>query len=370
MAGLYIHIPFCVTRCVYCAFYSQTDRALQQPYLQALLQEMSLRRDEVREPVSTVYVGGGTPSCLDAGTLQGLFDGIRTYFPWQKNAEITLECNPDDVTPDFVRLLGTLPINRISMGVQSFDDRRLRFLRRRHTARTAMDAVGLLRGAGLDNLSIDLMFGFPDQTVAEWEADIDAALRLRPRHLSAYCLTYEEGTPLYRMRTEGKVKEISEDGYVAMYGLLTARMHAAGYEHYEISNFALPGYRSRHNSAYWQAVPYMGIGAAAHSYDISTRSWNTADIRRYMESLNRGILPSETEIIDGDTRYNDLITTALRTADGIDLTWLDESSRDYLGRQAEKYLADGRLALDGNRLHLSEEGFLVSDMIMSDLMRV
>ena len=281
-----------------------------------------------------------------------------------------MEANPDDVTSDFITTLQQLPINRISMGTQTFDDERLKFLHRRHTASQVPAAVSALRQAGFGNISIDLMYGFPNQTLDEWKMDIDKALRLDVEHISTYCLMYEEGTALYRMLEQGKVKEIDEELERQMYYTLIERLESAGYEHYEISNFARKGYRSRHNSSYWHGVPYIGIGAAAHSYDIKTRSWNVADIRQYIGGMEKGERIYDEETLDEDTRYNDAITVALRTSDGLDLSKLSEKQRRYCIANAKRHIDANLLKLSDDHLALTKDGLFVSDMIMSDLIKI
>ncbi len=375
MAGLYIHIPFCASRCIYCGFYSTTMLALQDDYVRALCREMDIRQKSGPERlhVDTIYLGGGTPSQLSADNLRSLFTHIYNMYDVDDRAEVTMECNPDDVTES---LLTGLPVNRVSMGVQTFSDSRLRFLHRRHTARQAEDAVATLRRTGIANVSIDLMFGFPGETIEEWNDDISRALALRPEHISAYSLMYEEDTPLGQMLERGDIREVDEELSLEMYSVLIDRLCEAGYEHYEISNFALivPGsdatpraLRSRHNSSYWQDKPYIGIGAAAHSYHDGMRSWNVSDIRKYMGSIAEGILPSESEVIDDITHYNDLVTTALRTKDGINTEMLPDYQRQHILSAADRHIAKELLQLHGNTLSLTRKGLFISDSIMADL---
>lgn len=372
MAGLYIHIPFCRSRCIYCGFYSTTSLDMRQRYVDAVCREMTIR-ERPAEPVGTIYLGGGTPSQLTVAQLRQLFLYInKVYAPHP--SEVTIEVNPDDVTVDFAAALTQLPINRVSMGAQTFDDERLRFLRRRHTAEQVVQAVKRLRAVGIQNISIDLMYGFPGETLADWQRDVEQALALEAEHLSAYCLMVEEGTPLFEKMRNGENEEMKNSSWSLdeelereMYEVLIDRLTEAGYEHYEISNFAKPGYRSRHNSSYWKEVPYIGLGAAAHSFDGRQRSWNISDIRQYMEAIEHGELPSEGEWIDEDTRYNDLITVALRTREGLDLTTLTEKHRRYCLKEAQRYIADGLLQHSGNQLSLTRKGLFVSDMVMSGL---
>lgn len=374
MAGIYIHIPFCKSRCIYCGFYSTTLLDLRKKYINAVCREMELRKNYIREPFSTIYLGGGTPSLLDEAELTKLFLYINNVYDVDRNAEITMECNPDDITPEFTNMLSRLPINRVSMGAQTFADSRLRILHRRHSSDEVKHAVKLLREAGIKNISIDLMFGFPDESLSQWKEDISAALALNVEHISAYSLMYEEDTPLWKMLDTGKVKEIDEELSLTMFKELVCQLTDAGYEHYEISNFARPGYRSRHNSSYWHQVPYIGLGAAAHSFDLNSRQWNVADLKLYIEEINNGIIPMEREELDNDTTFNDIITTALRTSDGIDLnameTRLGKRYRNTLISAAGKHLEQGLLEIRHDRLRLTSEGIFISDMVMSDLMIV
>ncbi|HJH77581.1 MAG TPA: radical SAM family heme chaperone HemW [Prevotellaceae bacterium] len=374
MAGIYIHIPFCKSRCIYCGFYSTTLLDLRKKYINAVCREMELRKNYIREPFSTIYLGGGTPSLLDEAELTKLFLYINNVYDVDRNAEITMECNPDDITPKFTNMLSHLPINRVSMGAQTFADSRLRLLHRRHNSDEVKHAVKLLREAGIKNISIDLMFGFPDESLSQWKEDISAALALNVEHISAYSLMYEEDTPLWKMLDTGKVKEIDEELSLTMFKELVCQLTDAGYEHYEISNFARPGYRSRHNSSYWHQVPYIGLGAAAHSFDLNSRQWNVADLKLYIEEINNGIIPMEREELDNDTTFNDIITTALRTSDGIDLnameTRLGKRYRNTLISAAGKHLEQGLLEIRHDRLRLTAEGIFISDMVMSDLMIV
>ena len=365
MAGLYIHIPFCKSRCVYCGFYSTTGLELRERYVNALCREMEIRGE--RNDIETIYLGGGTPSQLSIEQLQRLFIYINKV---KEDAEITIEMNPDDVTAEFAAELQQLGVNRVSMGAQTFNDERLRFLHRRHNAKQVHQAVETLRQAGFKNISIDLMYGFPEETLDDWKADIEEALSLDVEHISSYCLMYEEGTPLYQLLEQGKVSEVDEELERQMYYTLKDRLEAAGYEHYEISNFARPGFRSRHNSSYWQGIPYIGIGAAAHSYDINTRSWNIADIRQYITGIEQGQRLYESETLDEVTRYNDAVTVALRTCEGLDLSKLTSEQRTYCLANAQKHIDANLLKLQDNHLSLTKEGLFISDMLMSDLILI
>ena len=377
MAGLYIHIPFCKSRCIYCGFYSTTAFELRQQYTDALCREIA---DRASGSISTIYLGGGTPSQLTLSQLHQIFDTIYKYNKVEKDAEVTIEVNPDDVTEELAAALPTLSVNRVSMGAQTFDDERLAFLHRRHTSRQVGEAIDRLRKAGISNISIDLMYGFPEENLTSWQQDISTALSLDVEHLSAYCLMIEEGTPLYRMQ----IPPIDEELERTMYELLMDRLEAAGYEHYEISNWGLSprplqrerelqSYRSRHNSSYWNQTPYIGIGAAAHSYDGQCcRRWNISDILRYIDGIRQGTCVYEEEWLDEDTRYNDCVTVALRTCEGINLKNLSARHRQYCLENAQHFIDDGLLKLshDNHQLSLTRRGLFISDMIMSDLMLV
>lgn len=377
MAGLYIHIPFCASRCIYCGFYSTTRPDLQNKYVDALCKELYLRKDYLHtttdkdndDIIRTIYIGGGTPSQL---TLQNLERIIKHSFGTMKcmPEEITIEANPEDITDDYAVGLKSIGANRISMGVQTFDDDRLKFLNRRHNSNQVYRAIESISKAGINNISIDLMFGFPQQNIEEWEKDINKAVALDVNHISAYGLMYEEGTRLYNMREQNRIKEIDEELSIKMYDKLVNSLTINGYEHYEISNFARIGFRSRHNSSYWHDTPYMGIGAAAHSYNILSRQWNVSDINEYIKNIEMGVVPMTSEQIDEDTHFNDLITTALRTSDGINLSTLNERYREHIIRNSGKYLSDGTAVLKDNIFKLTLNGIHISDMIMSDLMIV
>lgn len=372
MPGIYIHIPFCRSRCIYCGFYSTTLLGLRQQYIKALCKEMQLRKDYIHGTFNTVYIGGGTPSILDADELETLYQYIYKVFPVSPNAEVTMECNPDDVTPNFAETVSRLPVNRISMGAQTFSNKRLSLLRRRHDADDVSRAVNLLREAGIKNISIDLMFGFPGETLAEWASDIEEAVALGVEHISAYSLMYEEGTPLTALLEQGVVEDVGDEMYRTMYDTLVARLGKAGYEHYEISNFARNGFRSQHNSSYWRQVPYIGLGAAAHSFDLKSRQWNISDVRKYISAITDGVIPFERETLNTDTTFNDIITTSLRTYEGIDLEYVENAlGKEYkntLLENAAQHVRNGLLTSDGKYLRLTRDGIFISDMIMSDLM--
>lgn len=372
MTGLYIHIPFCATRCSYCDFYSQTNSALRSEYIQALIAEMSIRRTEVADTIGTLYFGGGTPSLLSPQEIGRIIEQAYKLFSFSSDVEITLEANPDDLNTGYVQELRTLPINRISMGAQSFHDEDLHFLNRRHNARQVYEAVDTCRKAGLTNLSIDLIYGLPGQTPARWQENISAVLALAPPHLSAYHLIYEEGTPLTRLLHAGKVREVDEEVSLEFFRMLREQLTRAGYEHYEISNFARASYHSRHNSSYWQDTPYLGLGPSAHSFDgWRTRRCNPSDISRYIASMAAGKPLFTEEILTDNDRYNEVIMTRLRTARGLSPDQVGylfgKESAERCIRTAAPFIRDGLLheETDG-RIRLTEKGIFLSDRIISE----
>ena len=375
MAGIYIHIPFCKQRCNYCAFYSSTLYNIKEEYVNALCNELRMRKEYLKgETVETIYLGGGTPSTLTISQLKRICDTVYSTYPVSDTPEVTIECNPDDLTIEFLKQLKTQPFNRISMGIQSFNDVQLKRLGRRHNAEKACSAVKNARAAGFGNISIDLMFALPGSTKEEWMHDLETAIALKPDHLSAYNLMYEEGTPLYNSLQRGEFKELSEEENLEQFQMLINSMKAAGYRHYEISNFAKPGRESRHNSSYWNDTPYIGCGAAAHSYNGTSREWNIADIKAYIEGINSDKRNFEIEHLSEEERYNDTILTRLRTADGLPLAWMEEkfSGRlnTYMLRAAEKEVALGNLKEENGHLSLTEKGIFISDAVIRELIYV
>lgn len=375
MFSLYIHVPFCATRCVYCDFFSNTDTRYKEPYLRAIEKEMELRGEYIDDDtLETIYLGGGTPSRLSGNDLERIFNAISRRFSITEGAEITLEANPDDIRPDYLSALRDLPINRISMGIQSFQPEDLRLLNRRHDREQAIRAVELCQAHGFTNLSIDLIYGLPGQTPEAWEENLRQAIRLGTPHLSAYHLTYEEGTALYKRLQAGQVEPVDEEVSVTLFHILTERMAEAGFQHYEISNFARPGFHARHNSAYWTGKPYLGLGPSAHSYNRTSREWNAASLPLYLRGIESGQPATERETLDLSTRYNDFIITGLRTMWGISLDKLraefGEALLAYCQKQALPYIQRGLLRQENDRLALSRAGILLSDGIMSELMYI
>ena len=375
MAGIYLHIPFCKTRCIYCDFYSTTRSEIKDRYVSALCKELQIRKSYLgNEPVETIYFGGGTPSQLSRQDFEKIFSAIKKEFNLEQCNEITLEANPDDLSPEYIKELSPLPFNRISIGIQTFNEQTLRLLKRRHTAEQAIRAVKECRLAGFQNISIDLMYGLPGETAESWKADLEQAISLNVEHISAYHLIYEEGTPLYEMLLKHKVEEADEESSVDFFALMIKYLTQTGFQHYEISNFCMPDKYSRHNSSYWTGKKYLGCGPSAHSFDGSTRQWNVSSLDQYIDAIEKGIPVVEIEELSITTRYNDFVITSLRTMWGLSLNRLKEEFgielKQYCLDNAKAYLDTGKLELRNNTLFLSKDGIFISDGIMSDLLWV
>lgn len=343
------------------------------PYVRAVVEELKLRKEECGE-VETLYIGGGTPSQLSGEALLYLFDGIQECVSISPNIEITIEANPDDVTPEWIETLKKTPVNRVSMGVQSLDNEILRTLHRRHTGEQAIRAIRLLQESGYHNLSIDLIYGLPNQSLEAFSSDVKTILSFGVPHLSAYALQFEQGTKLYEMKERGEVEEVDEELSLSCYERLMDLTAEAGMEHYEISNFAKPGFRSRHNSSYWIRKPYVGLGAGAHSYDgARKRSNNVEDLVKYIQCMEKGEPAYEEEYLDDDTLYNEHVMLALRTCEGLYLPEVEVvysmERRLYISRAAERAIKAGWLIkkADGH-LCLTRQGLFVSDDVITDLM--
>lgn len=365
MGGLYIHIPFCHSKCAYCDFFSTPVRKYQSQLVECIILELDRRRHEI-DSIDTVYIGGGTPSILEDAALEK----ILSHIPIFKDTEVTIEANPEDVDINRVRRWTDMGINRVSMGVQSFVDEELSIIGRRHDSVTALKAMEDLREGGIENLSIDLIYSLPGQTLTSWEKSLTTLLDFTPRHFSAYMLTYEPRTRLSAMLNSGKINPVNEEIIIEMYMILTDLSHKAGYEHYEISNFALPGYRSRHNSSYWKEIPYLGLGPAAHSFDGLHRKVNPPDIKQYIEALKSGNMPFKIEKESKADIFNDLLITTLRTKEGLDFKKVKRRRRKQFLRDAFPYLIRGELVVNDNHFSIPEEHWLISDAILRDLMQL
>ncbi len=374
MSGIYIHIPFCKTRCTYCDFYSQTDYSRQKQLVQAMLGEIQLRKTYLVDEAETIYFGGGTPSTLSVSDIEIILNALSAEFSINKNAEITLEANPDDLTSEYLTALRNSGVNRLSMGIQCFDDTQLKAINRRHTALTALKSVEMAHQAGFSNISIDLIFGLPGQSIGSWKEQVDKAMTLDIQHLSAYGLTYEEGTPLWKQMKSGRIIPADDDTMIEMYHYLVKTCCENGFEQYEISNFARPGYRSRHNSSYWKGIPYLGIGPAAHSYNGDSRQWNISSTTGYITKIRENQPFFEKEILTVQDKYNDYVMVSLRTMEGINTDILRKEFGDYLHdnclQWAEKYMLEGKIMRTDNCIRLTPEGIQIADKIIGDMMYV
>lgn len=369
--GLYIHIPYCHAKCAYCDFYSTPTVSSLPRLLDSLVREGALRRHELNgRPISTVYIGGGTPSSLGGGQLAGLIGRLDSFLGFDNVLEMTVEVNPEDVDIELVETLASVGVNRVSMGVQSFVDSELIEVGRRHSAEDAVRASRLI-ASRFDNFTLDLIFGLPGQSLKSLNYSLDRLLELHPPHLSVYLLSYEPGTRLYARLVAGRVDEADDEMVQKMYRLITERLAGEGYEHYEISNYARPGYISRHNSSYWDSSPYLGLGPSAHSFDGVTRRFNPPNLKKYVESLEKGDLACEVEEETVENRFNDYIITRLRTARGLDLDDLHRQPFGHLIHVVEstvsRLIHAGDLIADGAFVRIDQERWMTADAVMREL---
>jgi oxygen-independent coproporphyrinogen-3 oxidase len=373
MAGIYIHIPFCKKLCHYCDFYHLISDGDHSSFISALLREAEMRKDYPgKEPISTIYLGGGTPSVLTAAETGMILDQLKRLFNVESGSEITMELNPDDVSPDYMHDLKQLGINRISMGVQSWADDDLKMLNRRHTGVQASEAINIVFKAGFEKVTIDLIYGIPGMSTGKWADNLDRAISTGITHLSAYHLTIEPGTVFGKMRDKGQLQEIDEEESSSQFNILIDKMESAGFIHYEISNFGKPGFFSVHNTNYWKQVPYLGLGPSAHSFNGYSRQWNIKDLKKYIKYVNRGKDFFEREELDIKTRFNEYIMTSLRTMWGIDLEYVEKTFEkegyDYVMNLAGKFISYGMMKQEKNTLVLSNQGKMISDNIISEFM--
>ena len=402
---LYLHIPFCRKACHYCNFHFSTSLRAKARLLKALEREMIMRKSEYspNRMVETVYLGGGTPSLLQADDLERIFVVLSQHYNISPQAEITLEANPDDLTSDAssksltksrvvnqtlnnsercqtiktgftgekIEWLKSSPVNRLSVGIQSFREKDLRFMNRSHTANQAVNCLSQLQAAGFQQLSIDLIYGTPDMDNTAWKNNLRQTVDAGIPHISAYCLTVEPRTALAHFVNEGKVSPVNETQAAEQFEILVSFLNAHGYEHYETSNFCLPGHRSRHNSAYWQGKPYMGFGPSAHSFNGQARQWNIANNMQYIKALEKGELPAQSETLTLNDRFNEYLMTSLRTLEGCDLQKVEKDFGanyiTHLRTLLPKYKTAGLLQLNGSQLLLTLRGKFLADGIISDM---
>ncbi len=371
MSGIYFHIPFCKTRCNYCDFYKSTNVSLIHSLKQAIKDEITLRIDFIEDKlVQTIYFGGGTPSLLNGNDIEELITTISQLFILGESLEITLEANPDDLTPNYLRSLKKIGINRLSIGIQSFSNQNLKFMGRRHNSDQAIDAVKNAQKVGFDNISVDLIYGIPGLTFQQWQTNLKTVFDLDIQHLSAYHLTYHEGTFFYNQLQKGLIYEVEEEESILQFEELIKVAEENQFIHYEISNFARKGFYSRHNSSYWNQVEYLGLGPSAHSYNKKSRYWNVSDLSDYIEAINLKRVAGEGELLTINDRFNDYIITGLRTIEGINSAYIEKEFgkkySDAVEQITQKYLLNGKVRKEENRIKIEKKSLLISDQIISD----
>ncbi|NVO19801.1 MAG: radical SAM family heme chaperone HemW [Bacteroidetes bacterium] len=375
MSGIYLHIPYCKQKCHYCNFYSLASEKHREDIVPSIVREMELQKEYLQgEVVNTVYFGGGTPALLTASEISILLDSIYKHFMVANDAEITLEANPDDLSLVKLKAFRSAGINRLSIGVQSFEEEDLEFLNRTHSARQAISAIKQSKTAGFVNLSIDLIYGIPNQDIESWESNLMTAIELGVPHLSAYALTVEEKTPMAVMIRKGNMPNVDDALQAQHFRILTDLLEAHGYLHYEISNFCKPGKFSKHNTSYWKGVSYLGLGPSAHSYNGNSRQWNVSNLGQYVQSIRKDIIPFEKEILSQSQQFNEYVMTSLRTQWGCDLQYIEKHFGKSWAEQAkkdiEKYIKENLLILSEDVLYLSKSGKFRADGIAAEMFRV
>ncbi len=372
MAGLYIHIPFCKQKCHYCDFHFSVSLRNKSALLEALKKEIVLRKNELDETIETIYFGGGTPSLLTVDELGDIFNTINVNYNIVKEAEITLEANPDDLSKAFLTNLKKVGFNRLSIGVQSFFDGDLQFMNRAHTSKEAFDTIKQAQDVGFKNISLDLIYGIPGLSLDKWQQNLETFLSLDIPHLSSYALTVEPKTALAHFIKSKKIEPLDEDLAKAHFDILKEFMKANNFEHYEVSNFAKKDFLSKHNTAYWKGKSYLGIGPSAHSFHTNSRSWNISNNSKYIKAIHENTLPNEVENLSISMRFNEYLLTGLRTSWGIDLKKVKKNFGlqyyDYLMKGCQKHIKNGHLQLAVTELlKVNPESFFLIDGIIADL---
>ncbi len=375
MAGIYIHIPFCKQRCNYCDFYKTTQVLKKQDFLNALIKELINRKKELhQENINTIYFGGGTPSLLEANEINRIINIIFENFKTNAKLEITLESNPDDLTKQYINHLKKTPINRLSIGIQSFNNHFLSLMNRRHNSQQAVDCVKMAQDAGFNNISTDLIYGLPGLTVLQWEKELIQMQKLNIQHLSAYHLTYESGTSFGTMLKKGTLTPVKEETSVKQFEQLIDWAKSADFEHYEISNFAREGFYSKHNRSYWQQKMYLGAGPAAHSYNKNTRSWNVADLNKYINGILNNQKYFESEELSVTDKYNEYLMTGLRTKWGVNLKQVEKlfgrEILESLSGDIVPFIDRKDMKIENENIILTDKGIFVSDAILTELIKV
>jgi len=372
MAGIYIHVPFCKQACYYCDFHFSTNQSLREELIQSITVEFELQKNYLQgEIIETIYLGGGTPSLLSKRELEVIFNSINKHYRVAPDPEITLEANPDDLTKEKIQVLKDVGINRVSLGIQSFEDTVLESLNRAHNSAEAVKSVLDLRESGIHNLSIDLIHSIPGQDSQMLMHNLAKVIELAPEHISVYSLTIEEKTVFGKWAAHGKIKATEETQSAHQFEQVMDTLIESGYQHYEISNFSLPGFASKHNSSYWQQKKYLGAGPSAHSFDGDSRQFNVSNNHLYMKSLKKGIIPFEKETLTLENKINEYIFTSLRTSQGCNLSYLNKTYRHDIGTINATYIqsliTQGYVIVSGGILLLTRQGKLLADKIASDL---
>ncbi|MEY3245341.1 MAG: radical family heme chaperone HemW [Bacteroidota bacterium] len=371
MAGIYIHIPFCRKACHYCNFHFSTSLQKAPEVLISIEKEMEIRSEELKEEINTVYFGGGTPSLIESEAIASMLNQAKKYFKIAPDAEITLEANPDDINIQKAKSWKSIGINRFSLGIQSFADENLQWMNRAHNAVQSFAAIDTIRNAGFENFSIDLIYGTPGQTKEGWIKDVETALKLNIPHLSCYALTVEEKTALHTLIQKGEKQEVNQDEQAERFNVLMELTAEVGYHHYEISNLALPGFESKHNSSYWEGLSYIGFGPSAHSYDGKKRKWNIANNIKYVEAIAKQILPLEEETLSQNDRLNEYTMTSIRRSKGIEKNRLiqlgGESRLPEIQKMIQPYMESNKVVEDEKGWRLTNEGKFYADGIAAAL---
>jgi oxygen-independent coproporphyrinogen III oxidase len=372
MSGIYIHIPFCRKACRYCDFYFSVSLHYRDEFVDRLVEEIKIKGEKaLNSPLNTLYLGGGTPSVLDFSHLEKILEAINRYYSFRDNPEWTVECNPDDLDERTLKQLKQAGFNRLSIGIQSFHERDLLLMRRSHSAQQAEASVGLAAEAGFENISMDLIYGIPGQTISEWEENIERTLQLPLTHISAYHLTFEPGTVFDHWRKKGRLTPVAEEESVEKYRILRKALLPAGFEHYELSNFAREGRLSEHNMLYWSGLPYQAFGPSAHSFDGKQRTWNISSLKAYMEGVAAGEDISESEQLSIREQYHDYLITSLRTRRGVDPVYMEKQFGPgfsaHFKQAAQSFMETGSMYRSGGRVVIDPDHWLITDHILRAL---
>lgn len=372
MAGIYIHIPFCRKACHYCNFHFSTSASNISEMVNAIIKEAGIRRNYIHEKVETIYFGGGTPSLMTMDDVRLTIEALRQLFDIANDAEITLEANPDDITEEKLLQWKRIGINRLSIGIQSFFEEDLQWMNRAHNAEQAVSSLQLATKY-FDNITIDLIYGTPTLTDEKWKQNVEQAISLNIPHLSCYALTVEPKTALDKLIQQKKKENVESEKQARHFELLMQWAKDAGYEHYEISNFAKPGYRSKHNSSYWQGKSYLGLGPSAHSFNGNEREWNISNNALYLKSIEKDVIPSEKEVLTETQKLNEYIMTSLRTIKGLSLRYIfehwNETEAAAIRKDADAFIKEGTMVASNEHLILTDAGKLLADGIAAELFR-